>query len=83
MNYWYYTFHAHTGDLSLFQTPDYEGRGGYATKEDAIKAARLALTKDQRELSLSVMVKSNELSSMAARLDQVSRALLKLEKESF
>lgn len=80
MKNWYYVWHAHIGSLSLFQTSEYEGRNGYATKEDAIKAARSELTRNQRELSLSAMVKANELSYIGSRLDEISRALLKLEE---
>jgi len=80
MNKWYYTWHAHTGTVSFFETSEYEGRGGYETKESAVNAARSALIRQQRETSLSLMVRSNEVARMATELEEIGRELLKLEK---
>jgi hypothetical protein len=79
MNKWYYTWHMNVGSLSIFETSEYEGRGGYDTKEDAEKAAKAMLTKKQSELCADAILRAQYMTSLLHQIDQVNKALLDLD----
>ena len=81
MSRWYYTYHIHIGSVSVFETAEYGGRGGYASKEDAVSAARSMLVRDQQKLSVDAATKAIELSRLVSKISELTQTILTLENE--
>jgi hypothetical protein len=79
MKKWYYTWHSHTNNVSVFETDQYDGRDGYKTKEDAIKDAKDMLIKRQQCIGLDISEKSNELSILISKMNGINESLSKIK----
>jgi hypothetical protein len=82
MNKWYFTWHEHTGSMSIFQTDQYEGRHGYDTKEEAVLSAKAFIMRFKTEISIELETKTKGLLSLTQRLDRLIKASVKLDIDS-
>lgn len=79
--YWYYRYHSHTGSVSLFNTNEYDGRGAYSSRENALNAARKMLVECQRNISLKLLHTNNTLATLISDAEKIAKALVLLESE--
>jgi hypothetical protein len=77
---WYYRIHP-SGGVSVFDTDQYSGLGGFESKKEATLAAYKSLVNEQNVLNLKLLETSKELSNIAFRLERISAALLILNND--
>lgn len=75
---WFWVYHRHIGDFSIFKTAEYGLDAGYDTEPEAVEACTRFILREQRELSSRVLSKSNELAVITQQLEAFSRNLEKI-----
>lgn len=78
MNKWYYRWHIHTGSMSIFETNEYNGIGGYDTKHEAIDASINMLQKMQTNYNTELSNATKQLLNISANLNEIHKAIIEL-----
>ena len=74
---WYFTFNMHLNLINIYQTSEYDGRGGYDTEECATAAAIDFLEKEITVYSETMLSLSNKMlmttNSLSKLLDEKNK----------
>lgn len=78
---WYFTFHMHLDSISIYQTSEYDGRGGYDNEEEATAAAIDFLDKKITASLDTIQSLSDKMAITTNSLSKILEAKDKLCKE--
>ena len=76
---WYYSFHADSGSFSIFQTDEYDGRGGYSSREKAVECAKEFAMTYMEKIVERICKNNEELSYATTQLQKLNKGIKKLK----